>query len=152
MSLMLQKTPELQQSRLQNSIVPWLRLALFFCLMLYFLMRSIDYIYLAGCAQSLGAGTTIESGDLGLVSAGYQWLVMLLGAAIVATWPGVSKWRGLWRAFLFIVTSFCLSIVLSVWYESHVAETCVRPGAAMLESGTADFKINRLANAPPTRI
>lgn len=95
---------------------------------------------------------TIKSSDLGFISAGYQWLVMLLGAAIVATWPGVSKWRGLWRGFLFLVISFCLSIVLSVWYESHVAETCIRPGAAMQEGSTADLSMTKLANALPARI
>lgn len=120
--------------------------------MLYFLMRSIDYLHQAGCAQSPGAGMTIASGDLGLIAAGYQWLVMLLGAAIFATWPGVSKWRGLWRAFLFLLISFCLSIVLSVWYETDVAETCVRPGVAMLDSDAANMSMTKLANVPPARI
>ena len=143
---------EVQQNPKQKHLASWIRLALFFCLMLYFLMRSIDYLHQAGCAQSPGAGMTIESGDLGLISAGFQWLVMLFGAAIFATWPGVSKWRGLWRAFLFLLISFCLSIVLSVWYETDVAETCVRPGAAMLDSDGAGFSAAKLANISLARI
>lgn len=142
---------EVQQDK-HKYLFSWIRLTLFFCLMLYFLVRAIDYLHQAGCAQSPGAGMTIKSSDLGFISAGYQWLVMLLGAAIVATWPGVSKWRGLWRGFLFLVISFCLSIVLSVWYESHVAETCVRPDAAMQESSAADLSMTKLASDPRARI
>lgn len=99
--------------------------------MLYFLTRAIDYLHQASCAQSPAVGATIASLDLGFISAACQWLVLLLGAVICVTWPGVSTGRGVWRAGLFIVTGFCLSVVLSVWYEADVAETCVRPGVAV---------------------
>ncbi|MFZ6873996.1 hypothetical protein ACO0LF_18210 [Undibacterium sp. Di27W] len=141
-------TPEVntkvKRSGKPKHLLAWLRLALFFCLMLYFLMRAIDYLHQAGCAQSPAVGATIASGDLGFISAGYQWLVMLLGAAIFATWPGVSRGRGMWRALLFLLISFCLSIVLSVWYEDVAAETCVRPVAA-IQPGAGNNMISSIA-------
>ncbi|MFZ6733544.1 hypothetical protein ACO0LG_16575 [Undibacterium sp. Ji42W] len=145
-------TAEAQKNPQQKHLFSWIRLALFFCLMLYFLLRAIDLLHQAGCAQNPGVGGTIESDDLGLFSAGYQWLVMLSGAAIFATWPGVSKWRGLWRAFLFIVVSFCLSIALSVWYENDVAETCVRPVTAVRNTDCIDMRMTNIANIALQRI
>ncbi|WP_162042602.1 hypothetical protein [Undibacterium sp. YM2] len=119
-------TPPTGTSR--KHLLPWIRISLLCCLMLYSLARAIDYLHQAGCAQNPGVGATIASIDLGMISAGFQWLFMLSGAFILGTWPGVRKWRRLGQASVFLVLSFCLSIVLSVWYEAEVAETCAQPG------------------------
>lgn len=130
-------TPAAQKDTEKKHLLPWIKISLLFCLMVYSLLRAIDYLHQAGCAQNPGVGSTIESSDLGFISAGYQWLVMLAGVFIIGNWPGVGKWRRLWRAFLFLLISFILSISLSVWYESEVAETCVRPGAEQPSANAA---------------
>ena len=112
------------KSRYKSAIL-WSRTALLIAALiycLYCLSCSLDYLHRAACAQSLGAGTSVQSINLDSIATLYEMAYLALGAGMCCLWPGSSKWRGLWRAFLFLLLAFPFSIVLSMYYEHHIVD------------------------------